>query len=164
MAGTSAVTGELFYTNLAVSIALSMAAVALLVIKMPVTSIGAVTSDNLLAQGLRRLRDLGVWRTPDPSADRCLSAGLSGPRPFRGWSLLGVASAASLLAALVMLNRLDAGLLVLPALGYALWETRGLAILLVVGAAWRRSRSGRVLALLRVARAQYGAGGSSTQG
>ncbi len=126
MAGASAVTGELFYTSLAVSIALSMAAVALLVLRMPATSMGAITALVILSLS-NAFVDYATSGLENPLTHLLLAAFLlayldparsAGDRSTR-WLLR-----LSLLAALVMLNRLDAGLLVLPALGYALWETR----------------------------------------
>lgn len=127
MAGASAVTGELFYTSLAVSIALSMAAVALLVIKMPVTSIGAVTALIIFSLS-KAFVDYATSGLENPLTHLLIAAFLLvylDPARFADGRSSGWLLRLSLLAALVMLNRLDAGLLVLPALGYALWDTRG---------------------------------------
>ena len=126
MAGVAVLTGELFYTSLAISIVLSMAAVALLAFRLPVTSMGAVTALVIFSLS-KAFIDYATSGLENPLTHLLLAAFLLAyldPARSAGDRSTGWLLRLSLLAALVMLNRLDAGLLVLPALGYALWETR----------------------------------------
>jgi arabinofuranosyltransferase len=123
MTAASALTGEVYFTSLAVSIAVSLAVVVLVAGRIaataPMALLGLSTlglskafvdySTSGLENALTHLL-LVLFFLVRPSAGGRTSA----PRDLVTLSLL---------AALIMLNRLDAGLLVLPALAWIAWRS-----------------------------------------
>ena len=135
------VTGELYYTAIALSVALSVMAVALLAFRLRAAPAAVVLGLLVLTlsrafvdyatSGLENALShlllaafLVVWfGRPPPthqrSTDNCALNSGYWPLDTARWLL-----SLSFLASLLALNRLDALLLVLPALGWALWRGR----------------------------------------
>ena len=135
------VSGELYYTAIALSVALSVMAVALLAFRLRAAPAAVVLGLLVLTlsrafvdyatSGLENALShlllaafLVVWfGRPPPTPQRSTGNRTldTGYRPLNSarWLL-----SLSFLAALLALNRLDALLLVLPALGWALWRRR----------------------------------------
>ena len=119
-----AATGELFYTTTLLGIGLSVAAVGLLAFRLPVRPTTAALGVLILA-GSRAFVDYATSGLENPLTHLLLALFLLVylTRPAGNRQLLTL----SFLAALVALNRTDALLLVLPALGLALWRGRSWA-------------------------------------
>jgi len=114
-----AATGELFYTATLLGIGLSVAAVGLLAFRLPVRPTTAALG-VLILTGSRAFVDYATSGLENPLTHLLLALFLLVylTRPAGNRRLLTL----SFLAALVALNRTDALLLVLPALGLALWR------------------------------------------
>jgi len=121
-----AATGELFYTTTLLGIGLSVAAVGLLAFRLPVRPTMAALG-VLVLTGSRAFVDYATSGLENPLTHLLLALFLLVylTRPVGNRQLLTL----SFLAALVALNRTDALLLVLPALGLALWRGRSWAAL-----------------------------------
>ncbi|MBK8051206.1 MAG: hypothetical protein IPK16_31365 [Anaerolineales bacterium] len=125
------ITGELYYTPLLLSIALAVAAVLLIALGVAESSTGAILA-ILIFTGAKAFVDFSTSGLENPLT-YVLLAGflvvLFHPRPGLRW-LFWLALGAGLLT----LNRMDALLLVLPALLVAWWPKRSWRSALVVGA------------------------------
>jgi arabinofuranosyltransferase len=121
-----AITGELFYTTTWLAILLSVGAVGLLAFRLPVRPATAVLGILILTCS-RAFVDFATSGLENSLTYFLLALFLiaflrekTGPRAILTLSLL---------AALVMLNRTDALLLLLPALAWAVWRQRSWATL-----------------------------------
>lgn len=114
-----ALTGELFYTATLLGILLSAAAVGLLAFRLPVQAATAALG-VLILTGSRAFVDYATSGLENPLTNLLLAlfllAYLTRPSSERQILIL------SFLAALLAVNRIDAFLLVLPALAFALWR------------------------------------------
>lgn len=121
-----AATGELFYTATLLGIGLSVAAVGLLAFRLPLRPTTAALGVLVLA-GSRAFTDYATSGLENPLTHLLLALFLLAYliRPASNRRLLTL----SFLAALVALNRTDALLLVLPALGLVVWRGRSWAAL-----------------------------------
>lgn len=121
-----AITGELFYTATLLGIGLSVAAIGLLAFRLPLRPTTAALGVLVLAVS-RAFADYATSGLENPLTHLLLAlfllAFLLRPPGERQMGLL------AFLAALLALNRTDALLLVLPALGLALWRGRSWAAL-----------------------------------
>jgi arabinofuranosyltransferase len=119
--GVSAVTGEHYYTSIFVSIALSVAAVILVVSRLAVSAPAAVLAVSAFVLS-RSFVEFSTSGLENPLTHLLLvsfflvyfSSTLPDGRRRVFW--------VSCCAGLIMLNRLDDGLLVLPALAYEVWR------------------------------------------
>lgn len=119
-----AATGELFYTATLLGIGLSVAAVGLLAFRLPLQPTTAALG-VLILTGSRAFTDYATSGLENPLTHLLLALFLLVYliRPAGNRRLLML----SFLAALVALNRTDALLLVLPALGLVVWRGRSWA-------------------------------------
>ncbi len=122
LSGFYALTGEIYFTSLGVSIALSFLAVALIAARGARTSGMAMLAVGILSLS-KAFIDYATSGLENPLTYVILAGFLlvylKRPPTVRRFFWL------SLLTALGMLNRLDIGLLMLPALGFAFLEVRG---------------------------------------
>jgi arabinofuranosyltransferase len=124
MTAVTGVTGDVYFTSIAVSIALSLAAVLLIAWRIAPTAPMALLALSALALS-KAFVDYSTSGLENALTHFLLVLFVLTRISIEGWT----ASTSrdlfklSLLAALIMLNRLDTGLLVLPSLAWIVWRS-----------------------------------------
>jgi arabinofuranosyltransferase len=125
MTAAAGVTGEVYFTSIALSIALSLAAVLLVAARIAPTAPMALLS--LSALGLSKaFVDYSTSGLENALTHLLLVLFVLVRGAMDAWGAAAPRDLfrLSLLAGLIMFNRLDAGLLVLPGLGWIVWRSR----------------------------------------
>ena len=129
VAGAAAISGEVYYSSLVLSIAISLAAVVIAVSRIAPTLPMSVLALSTLALS-KAFVDYSTSGLENPLTHLLLAGfflALVSDLPRRSRLLL-----LSLATALLMMNRFDTGLLVLPALAVAIWDAGWRAALVPV--------------------------------